>query len=378
MKRFVQFFLIAAFALMLVVPMVLTDHESDKVAKSENRTLANFPPLRTPKGVLNTNYTADFESWYSDHIGLRDGVIKANALIQYYGFQVLSWSNMHIGKNGALVYATQDMIDNYQRINRYTEDQANQVGQAMRKVGDWVTSQGIQLYYMQCYDPHNVYPENFLEGIGRLDGVSQVEQIVTSIKTHTDIPIISPLEELLAAKSKGIAVYGFWYDPTHWTPRGAYIGYRLLMQTINEKNGNRYRILEENDYFIEKQNKGNRFFDIIYQQDIIDTFTIKAPKAIESEDRSELGKFEEDQRHRIFYNDQAGNDTRILVLGDSYLNGFVIDDIAESFAVTMMVWGSHTTEFKEIIAQCNPDIIVMENAERVNRMDLVKQLASTL
>ena len=378
MKRYVQILLIVLFALVLVVPMALTDQERDKVSKSENRTLANLPSLRTPKGALNSNLTADFEAWYSDHVGLRDDAIKANGMIQYYGFGVLSWSGMHIGRNGAVVYATQDMIDNYQRINRYTEDEVHQIGEAMRKVGDWVASQGMQLYYMQCYDPYNVYPEYFMDSIRRLEGESQVEQIVRAIRSETEIPVISPLEALLKAKAAGEKVYGSWYDPTHWTPRGAYVGYRQLMETINLKNDHRYRVLEEDDYLIDLQDRGARYFDSIHQEDMVELFTIKNPRASESEDKSALGKFGEDPNNRLFLNDQAGNDTRILVLGDSYLAGYLIDDIAESFAVTMLVWGSYTPDLKKVVEQCRPDIIIMENAERVNRMHLVEELSRSL
>ena len=378
MKRFVQITLIVAFALMLVVPIALTDHEQDKVSKSENRTLANFPSFRTQNGALNRNLAEEFEAWYGDHVGLRDSIIKANAYIQYYGFRVLSWSDMHVGKNDAIIYATQDMIKNYQRENRYTEDQVLKIGQAMDKVNKWAASRGIQLYYMQCYDSYSVYPENFMEGIGRLDGESQVEQIVGVIRSQTEIPVISPLDDLFAAKAAGEEVYGLWYDPTHWTPRGAYIGYRSLMKTINARNDNRYPVLNESDYRIKIQDEGKWFFDTIHQKDEIEVFTIKSPRAILSEDKSELGKYAEDPRHQIFYNSQAGNDTRVLVLGDSYLNNYILDDIAESFAVTMMVWGDYTKELKEIVDECKPDIIIMENAERCNRMSKVLAASQAL
>ena len=231
---------------------------------------------------------------------------------------------------------------------------------------------------MQCYDPYSVYPENFMEGIGRMDGESQVEQIVRAIRSQTEIPVISPLEDLFTAKAAGEDVYGSWYDPTHWTPRGAYIGYRLLMNTINERNHNRYRVLNESDYRIKIQDGGKWFFDTIHQEDEVEVFTIKSQRAIPSEDKSELGKYAEDPRHQIFYNSQAGNDTRVLVLGDSYLNSFIIDDISESFAVTMMIWGDYTNELKKIVDQCKPDIIIMENAERCNRMTQVLAASQTL
>lgn len=97
----------------------------------------------------------------------------------------------------------------------------------------------------------------------------------------------------------------------------------------------------------------------------IEEFEIKNPKAVLTNEKLTL--YSDDERHRFFTNDEVDNDTRLLVIGDSYFGSFIIDDLAESFHETIMIWGHHLSDVQNIIDSYDADIVVVETAERGNR-----------
>lgn len=102
------------------------------------------------------------------------------------------------------------------------------------------------------------------------------------------------------------------------------------MEKINEDNHNMYNILSEDDYDITVEDKGITLNGFIHEKDMMETFTIRNPKAVKA-DKSLMGKFGEDERHSIWINKDTGNDTKLLLMCDSYINSFIVEDFAESF-----------------------------------------------
>ena len=61
-----------------------------------------------------------------------------------------------------------------------------------------------------------------------------------------------------------------------------------------------------------------------------------------------------------------------------YFNNYLIDDIAESYSEVWLVWGDYTGSLPEIVALCDPDIVIYECAERVDRSQAICNLAQQL
>ena len=71
------------------------------------------------------------------------------------------------------------------------------------------------------------------------------------------------------------------------------------------------------------------------------------------------------------------NDT-LLILGDSYFDGFLYDDFAESFHMVIQIWGDYTSKIQEIVDYYNPSIVVCENAERCDRTEEMVKAAQAI
>jgi hypothetical protein len=350
---------------MIFIPMGLTNFKDGAISEAEKRILASFPSIRSEDGSLNLNFNNEFETWINDNIGLRSEMVIANAQMQYSIFHVLSNnSDMYLGPNGEFNYATDEILKDYQHLDLKTDEELADIAGGFQYAYDYLYEKGIQLYYFQCWDKQSIYPEQFPETVLQNGTISKTDQIVETLSTETEVNVISPKKELIAAKAN-YNTYSTFGDATHWTQRGAYIGYLELMKSINNNNENIFKTLNEADYDITITDQGSYLFGGIHETCMLENFQLKQENAVLTPEK--LSFLSEEKSHSFYTNEQAGNNTRVLIIGDSYVNSFILDDLAESFYETIMIWGDYASDFEEIINVYRPDIVIIENAERCDR-----------
>lgn len=374
MKSAAQTVFIVLFFIMTGMPLIATELQRGRIAEAENRIAAPVPDILEKDGTLNEHYNKDFETWINDNIGYRSSMIKNHARLQYYLFGNLGRnSDMYLGPRGELNYATEEMLKDYQHANLYPEEYLQETAKNMQRLSDYAQERGAQFYYYQCWDKHSIYPEYFPETVVQTGDESKTDGIVRALKEHSAVHVISPKQELLDEKPDH-ASYSVWGDPTHWTERGAYTGYLQLMRAINENAEKPFRILQERDYIITEPDQGKTLFGCIHRTEHLESFRIKEPKAVPA---SRLyASYAKEWKQRVLINDSVDNDTCLLVIGDSYFNTFIIDDLAESFHETIFIRGEYLADFRKIVDTCGADIIVLETAERVDITKAVAEAAS--
>ncbi len=364
-------FLLLFFAVFLI-PMLFTRWESGGVSEEENRNLAAFPSAIT-EGSFNESFTKEFETWFMDHMGLRKKLIDTNkTLMQEVFNRSLTTNAWKTGKTGDSIYATDAIIKDFAHVNLRAEATVEGIGNSYQIVSDYLEENGIPFYYVQCVDKHTIYPERFLDSVKQVGTVSKTDQVLDYLQNKTTVEAIYFKQTLLDNKEQ-YDVFSHWGDPTHWTYRGAYISYCYMMERIKENAEIPLRILEETDYDISLQvNSGPNG-----ETEQVEIFTVKEPKATMA-DVSVMGKWGSDQRHSVWKNPEAGNDLRLLLMADSYINSFLICSIAESFSEVWLVWGDYTNDLPEIVELCDPDMVIYECAERVDRSGNICELARKL
>lgn len=368
MERKLKWMFIIAFFAVIVMPLSTTNLKRNTISEAENRRLASLTFINNEDGTINENFTSDFEEWINDNIGMRGALVLLNAKIQYYVFGVLANNSDYVlGPNGEYNYAPDSIIKTYQHFDLKDEETLQQMAEAYQFAKEYADSLKMQLYYFQCWEKQSIYPEYFPKTVIQHGTTSKTDQIVANISNNTDVVVISPKQELIDGKLD-YSTYSRWGDPVHWTDRGAYIGYKKLMGAINENNSSIYKVLDDDDYNITIGDYGQTIFGGIHKEDFLETFEIRNPQAVLTNEK--LSLYSEDERHRFFTNENANNRDRVLVLGDSYINNFILDDIAESFYETLIIWGDYSESLGEILDAYNPDILVVENAERCDRTGL--------
>lgn len=375
-RKLTQLF-VGLFLLLLAVPLLTTNRQDGVISQAENRVLAQKPRLHLDDGTLNRNFTRDFENWFNDNVGLRSQMVTANARIQFHGFQRLADnSDLYLGPNGELNYATSEMLLDYQHVNLYTDEELGEIAAAYQAVSDFLSAQGIPFYYFQCWDKHSIYPEHFPDTVIQFGNTSKTDQIVAMLKDKTNIHLVSPKQELINSKAC-FEPYSVWGDATHWTQRGAFIAYTALMSAIDEQNPGKYKILTEQDYDIEIVDIGSTLFGGIHQENLSEQFTIRDPQAYLSEEAPFFVSSWATTSRNVYYNENAGNRDTLLIFGDSYIDSFLYDDLAESFYKVVMV-RDYLEYLPDVVAHYQPTIVLVENAERCDRSASILRAAEFL
>jgi len=375
MKKIYNILFVAAFFVVLVLPLVLTDFRSGGISEDENRMLATFPPI-IEGNRFNEDFTTDFENWYRDHMGLRREMINLNASIQFSVFdRMLENSDYHIGPYGDINYATEDMIKDYAHVNLRSDYYVQLYGDSYQTTADWLEEQGIAFFYVQCYDKHSIYPEQFTRAVKQIGDVSKTDQIIGYLENQTKVNTISLKKPLLEAKGQ-YEVYSNWGDPSHWSERGAFVGYQYIMEQLQKGLGCELKVLQEQDYVITVEECGITLNEVIHQDDMLEVFALRDPKARKT-DNSVMAQWKDDY-HTVWKNPEAGNDLKVLLLCDSYFNSYIVDDLAESFSETWVIWADHMMELPEMIELYQPDVVIVENAERVDRSYHMWKLAEKI
>ena len=146
-----------------------------------------------------------------------------------------------------------------------------------------------------------------------------------------------------------------------------------MMEQINKNLSSPLKVLTEQDYNIAYQTNS----DTKGQTEQVEVLTLKTPNA-RKDDVAVMGPWSEDHRHSVWKNPNASNNQRLLLMGDSYFNNYLIDDIAESFSEVWLIWGDYTASLPEIVDLYNPNIVIYECAERVDRSTAICALAEKL
>lgn len=363
-KNFLDKLFISIFFLTLFVPFLLAHREEARISEMENRTLTNPPHIFNQEGNFNWSYSSDFDSWINDNIRFRTILMEMNSTLQYQLFGKIANDNLREGLDGHLFYIENRKVAGHQHTNLLSEEELQRYLSAMQRLSTRLSEQGITFYYMQCYDKDSIYPEYYVEGVRQFGDLSRANQIVKGLKNNTDVNVISTYEALLEHKDQEM-LYFKATDPAHWNDSGAHIGYTELMNSI-QKDFPELPILDETDYHIVQTEEWANIYGFTYPYSEINChYSIKKPNATELEldyfDPQKIIKYREHGHYYI--NEDAGNELKILLVGDSFIRQFLKGDIAESFHETLSIDWINLEILDQVLEIYEPDILVLESAE---------------
>ena len=165
MKKICDIAFIALFGIMIFIPFIFANRKEAGISEQENRALKSGASLMVDGG-LNLNFPQEYEDWFKDNLGFRSKLINWNGSQLYHVFnQFPDSSETKLGRAGDLNYAPDFIIADYQRINVWSDEEADYIAQSYQVINDMVESTGAKFYYVQCVDKHTICPEQFLSGL---------------------------------------------------------------------------------------------------------------------------------------------------------------------------------------------------------------------
>lgn len=355
-------FLIAIICLTLV-PMLKTDYKGGAVSETEKRMLAEFPKILDSSGNVNLSFRSEFDEWLNDNIGFREEMVGLNNILQYRVFNRFEDNNdLLLGPKGELNYVTDFIMEDWHQLNIPKDSYLEELAESYQFVNDWLLDQGIQFYRMQCWDKQTIYPEQFPRYALKYGDKNRSQVVTEYIGNHTSVFQPDLMRPLIEAKDEH-EVYPVWGDVSHWTFRGALIGYTAVMNEINKNNSGKYRKLTEDDFEIGTEDVGNTLLGHIHEEDYVETFVFKDKVNIER-DNSLLTLYADDVNCSCWVNYDLEDGDILLVIGDSYTNQFLLPYYIQSFKRVVFIQGNHASELYDIVNEYKPDIVIHEHAER--------------
>jgi alginate O-acetyltransferase complex protein AlgJ len=352
--------MILLFGALLLVPAVAQLAGMGQ-STSENRILAPFPKLTTFKDLADL--TRASENYVNDRFGLRSQLVHANSLL-HYRFGISTSKDVVIGKDGWLFYTADRILEQHTGADIFKPDDLDKWVRQMEADRDWLAQRNIAFYMVAAPDKNTIYPEKLPDYPRPRNATTRLDQLTARLERST-LDFINPKAALLAAKQKNIQVY--FEGDSHWTQRGAFIAYELLMERIRKKfpdiipkTINDYSVSVEEHPAADLAYLLTLYGDLHYSVDRLEPRGPKhqlAPAATTSRPGWpwRLSEVRTDLRER----------PRLLIMGDSFTD-YVLGPnfLYETFRDP--VWTHHnlgTFNF-ELVKELHPDIVIFQFAER--------------
>ena len=319
------------------------------------------------------------DNYLNDRIGFRDQMILANGLIQYDVFgRMENGDRYRLGPDGEFNIIEEGVVETYQHLNLYSDDELDNIVSSFQKVNDHLADEQIDFYYMMCYDKQTIYPEYFPDSVNQYGDISRIDQVVSGLEDSTNV-IVVPVKSNFVSQKDSFELYSKYGDPVHWTPRGAYYGYSLLMNTINQNDSAEdYFVLGEDDFDITITDQGMNFYFGVSRENQSEEFRLKNISNVYISNVADYYPSFEGYNAYYHVNENAGNNKKCLVFCNSFFINYLRDMISESFSETMFVWGAIDPNMDKMIADFNPDIVIYESAERYEKFENIQETALSI
>ncbi|HSR88222.1 MAG TPA: hypothetical protein VLL07_04660 [Pontiella sp.] len=332
--------------------------------QSENRNLAEFPDLEnTPVAMMPDG----LENFFNDNFGFRNTLIRRHRKIEKKFFKRGS-SKVLKGKTpGWFFYKKAGTVDDFMGNRQLTPEELLIWQEALEERKNYLAEKGVPYIFFVCPDKTMVYPEHLPDSTRNSRGQTRLEQLSKHLRAHSDVEIVYPLPELLAAKSDNLL-----YLPadTHWNAYGGYIGYRKVVSALQTYYPELEPVPLDDCTLIPMEAKADlatmyttedqmMTFDLIKRPETFDitqtictAYTNSAWVEKMKSDRPTLDTYPDGKRTALIIHDSfAGHGPAALL--PTHFN--------KSYLFWMYV---ETPDFKQLVDELKPDVVIEMRVER--------------
>lgn len=218
----------------------------------------------------------------------------------------------------------------------------------------WVERMGARYFFVVPPNPHTVYPEKMPDDLP-LSAQRPVTQLMEHLASERSFArVLYLLDAMLAAKRTDFELY----TPvdTHWNGRGAFVGYKLLMDEV-EKSCAVRRITDDVISYSEHEQEG----DLGHKVDPPRTGRRAYAHILNRASRLVADNCVEHTGRMMLMECEEAPPTTCVVCGDSY-SYTVLPLLAESFR--RLVFAQVPTLDRDLIRKERPDVVISIVNER--------------
>lgn len=227
MRRLLDRILVVVFAVIIAAPPLanLAGHDGAD-PDAENRTLARFPAV-TLAWTDVRGFLPGLDSWFADHFAFRATLVKWYGITRYLWLGVSSSPAVAPGPRGWLFYVDDGGLEDFTNQSLLTDHEIQNWRNTIVRAQKWCRARGIAYAFTILPDKSSIYPELFPRAARRVSRLSRTDQIITAI---TDTGAAIDVRQALMDEKREVRV--FQKTDTHWNSRGAYVGYRTIIDAL--------------------------------------------------------------------------------------------------------------------------------------------------
>ena len=194
----------------------------------ENRRLTPFPSVE-PEWSSILSLGSRFQTFFQGNFGLRTLLIRGHALLDAVVLHVSPSPTVLWGRESWLFYADDGAAEDIVAETPLSDQELEAWRKTLVDDRDWLRERGIEYVFTLAPDKHAIYPEYLPPAVRRLGRETMMDQLAAYLRARTDLVIVDLKTPLLQSKANERV-----YDrtDTHWNRRGAYLGYRAILEAV--------------------------------------------------------------------------------------------------------------------------------------------------
>ena len=370
MKKSIAKLYTVLFVAAICLPWLVWLIFGNKSAESaENRELAELPVI-SETGY--EEFPSVFDDYVNDNMPFRDELIRKNSQVNLYGLKSATDDRVVLGKDGWMFLndpGDGNTVGTYMGLDIYSEEQLAHIADNMRKTDEYLKARGKEFVILILPNKERVYSDKMPDYFGQPGELYKVKQVVDYLRTHTDVRVVYPLQEMLAAKetvksldviqseehkNDEVTIY-HKYD-THWNGIGAYVGAKALLDEL----GIVVPAIDAPSTKITYVDNGSA--DLAGMINLSKDFVNKEDDYhVSGYDSHDCECLKDDFTTEIIYKANDADERKLFIARDSFTSAMA-PYVGSQFNESYMYYDRNLTQ--DIIEKENPDILVYEVVER--------------
>jgi alginate O-acetyltransferase complex protein AlgJ len=365
-RDFAPILLVVLVAICLVLPAAMEITGLGKPV-AENRTLAAAPGWPVSLADYRT-FPQRLTAFVNDHFGLRSQLVRWNAELRLK-LGTSSSPSVAVGRDGFLFYAYREE----RLLEQHTGEEVFTAGDLERWVKsvvgerDWLKQRGIAFYILIAPDKSSIYPELLPDYPHLPDTTTRLDQLVERLKTVEGLEFIDPRAALWRAKQTGRL---YWRADSHWGPRGAVIAYNQLMGRVVRTFPNAHAVTLDEYAASIMPIPG----DLAFLLNLYDVL-VYPEEQLQWKGHSHVISIDQHPPQPYwgwpvkFLHTDLQDRPRLVVFGDSFTD-YVLGPqfLYQTFRDPVYTHHRGTGLDHQLIENTNPDLVILELAERYLRL----------
>lgn len=192
---------------------------------TENRAMAETPKLLTEDGSLNKAFIQDFESYFTEHLALRNPMIYMDAKIQTGLFGESNVSGVIDGTDGWLYYSS--TLSDYQGLDIMSERALYNLAHNFKVVQNYLDSKDVDFVLTIAPNKNTLYGENMPYYKSQIVNPDHNAKLLQPYLEDLGVSyldlfrLFEEQEEILYLK-----------QDSHWNMKGACLAYNSIMGAL--------------------------------------------------------------------------------------------------------------------------------------------------